>query len=118
MTHLLLPPSPTRRWNPVCRVDDLLVERGACVRVDGRPVALFRLADGTVRALSNDDPFSGASVISRGLVGCREGRCKVTSPMYKQSFDLATGVCLDDPSVSLPVYEVRIVDGVVEVWSP
>lgn len=118
MTHLLLPPSPTRRWRAVCRLDDLLVERGACVLVDGRQVALFRLADGAVRAVSNDDPFSGASVMSRGLVGCHNGRHKVASPMYKQSFDLETGVCLDDPSVSLVVYEVRTVDGVVEVGRP
>jgi nitrite reductase (NADH) small subunit len=35
--------------------------------------------------------------------------------MFKQVFDLRTGVCLDDPSVSLPVYDVQVVDGQVTV---
>lgn len=113
MTDLLI-----TTWQDVCALDDLLVERGACVLVDGQQVALFRLADGRVRALSNYDPFSKAFVISRGIVGCTAGRTKVASPMYKQSFDLVTGVCLDDPSVSLPVHEVRVVEGRVEVRSP
>jgi nitrite reductase (NADH) small subunit len=38
--------------------------------------------------------------------------------MYKHSFDLETGVCLDDPTVAIPVYEVRIDGGRVEVRSP
>jgi nitrite reductase (NADH) small subunit len=35
--------------------------------------------------------------------------------MHKQAFDLRTGLCLDDPSVSVPSYPVRMVDGVVHV---
>jgi nitrite reductase (NADH) small subunit len=99
----------------VCRLDDLAVERGAAVVVDGRQVALFRLHDGSVHALSNRDPFSGAYVLSRGVVGDRGGRPAVASPVYKQAFDLATGRCLDDPEVSVPLYEAGVVDGVVHV---
>ena len=39
----------------------------------------------------------------------------MASPIYKQVFELATGVCLDDPSVSVPTYAVRVVNGIVEV---
>jgi nitrite reductase (NADH) small subunit len=35
--------------------------------------------------------------------------------MFKQVFDLRTGVCLDDPEVSVPVYRVDVVDGQVVV---
>jgi nitrite reductase (NADH) small subunit len=31
------------------------------------------------------------------------------------AFDLRTGRCLDDASVSVPAYAVRIVDGVVQL---
>ena len=113
MTDLLI-----ETWTDVCAVDDLIVERGAAVLVGGRQVALFRLADDSLWALSNYDPFSRAYVISRGIVGSAGGRAKVASPMYKQSFDLATGECLDDPSVSLATYAVRVVVGRVEVRSP
>jgi nitrite reductase (NADH) small subunit len=56
--------------------------------------------------------------MSRGIVGSRGDRLKVASPVYKQSFDLETGECLDDPSVSVPTFEVRVEGGVVQVAAP
>ncbi|MGH4014702.1 MAG: nitrite reductase small subunit NirD [Pseudonocardiaceae bacterium] len=102
-------------WTAVCRYDDLIPERGVAALVDGHPVALFRTHDGALYALSNLDPFSRASVLSRGIVGDRGGRATVASPIYKQVFELATGVCLDDRSVSVQTYLIRVADGVVEV---
>jgi nitrite reductase (NADH) small subunit len=69
-------------------------------------------------ALSNFDPFSDAFVIARGIVGDRAGRAKIASPIYKQSFDLETGACFDDPAVTLPTYPVRVREGRVEVGVP
>jgi nitrite reductase (NADH) small subunit len=106
-----------RHWTVVCRYDDLVPERGVAALIHGAAVAIFRTHDGAVHALSNMDPFSAASVLSRGIVGDREGRPTVASPIYKQVFELATGVCLDDPSVSVPTYPARVLDGVVEVLS-
>ncbi|HEX2300193.1 MAG TPA: nitrite reductase small subunit NirD [Pseudonocardiaceae bacterium] len=83
--------------------------------IGAQPVALFRTHDGTLYALSNVDPFSHASVLSRGIVGDRGGRATVASPVYKQVFELATGVCLDDPTISVQTFAVRVVDGIVEV---
>jgi nitrite reductase (NADH) small subunit len=57
-------------------------------------------------------------VLSRGIVGDREGRATVASPIYKQVFELATGLCLDDPDVMVPTYPVRVVDGIVEIGPP
>jgi nitrite reductase (NADH) small subunit len=105
-------------WIDVCDEAALLDDRGVCALVDGVQVALFRLAEGALFAISNFDPYAQAFVVSRGIVGDRGGIPKVTSPVYKQSFDLASGVCLDDPSVVLPVYPTRIVDGRVEVAMP
>jgi nitrite reductase (NADH) small subunit len=105
-------------WTVVCRYDDIIPERGVAALVDGAPVAVFRTHDGALYALSNVDPFSSASVLSRGIVGDRGGRATVASPIYKQVFELATGVCLDDPDVSVPTYPVRVVNGMVEVCPP
>jgi len=99
----------------VCRYDVLLPERGVAALVGHVQIALFRTHDGSVFALGNQDPFSGANVMSRGIVGSRGDVPTVASPMFKQVFDLRTGVCLDDPSVSLPVYDVQVVDGQVTV---
>jgi len=99
----------------VCEYDVLLPERGVAALLGDVQIALFRTHDGEVFALGNQDPFSGANVMSRGIVGSRGDVPTVASPMFKQVFDLRTGSCLDDPSVSLPVYQVDVVDGQVTV---
>lgn len=104
-------------WVAVCRFEDLDVERGVAVLVHGRGVAVFRTLDGEVRAVSNRDPFSKASVLARGLVGTREGVTFVASPAQLLAFDLATGVCLEDPGVRISTYDVRVADGMVEIGS-
>ena len=45
----------------------------------------------------------------------RKGVLKVVSPIYKQNFNLKTGECLDDATVKIPVYPVRVVDGQVQI---
>ena len=102
-------------WTAVCAVDAIPLEGGVAALVDGQAVAVFRTHDGTVHALGNVDPFSSASVLSRGIVGSRGDAPVVSSPMYKQAFDLRTGRCLDDEDVSVPAYDVAVVDGMVHV---
>ena len=99
----------------ICAVDALLPERGVAALLGDVQIALFRTHDGEVFAIGNQDPFSGANVMSRGIVGSRGDVPTVASPMFKQVFDLRTGACLDDPEVSLPVYPVEVVDGQVVV---
>lgn len=104
-------------WTTACDYDHLIPGRGVGVLLDdGSQAALFRLDDGSVHAVGNVDPFSGAAVMSRGIVGDRVGRVTVQSPILKQAFALDDGTCLDDPKVSVPVYPVRLTaDGQVQV---
>ena len=99
----------------VCPVARIPVERAVCALVAGEQVALVRTATGTVHAVGNQDPVGGAMVMSRGIVGSRDDRDVLVSPMYKQAYDLETGACLDLPDTWLPVHQVRIHDGVIEV---
>lgn len=102
-------------WTVVCRYDDLLPERGAAALVGGQQVALFRTFDGGLYGIGNQDPFTGAFVLSRGIVGTRGDIPTVASPLHKQVFDLRTGICLDDESVRVGVFAVREREGLVEV---
>jgi nitrite reductase (NADH) small subunit len=102
-------------WVEVCGYDELLPERGVAALVGGQQVALFRLADGSVHAVGHHDPYSGANVMARGIVGTRGSVDTVTSPIYKQVFDVRTGQCLDDASVRLPCWPVAVRDGRVRV---
>lgn len=108
-------------WTPVCRLEELLAERGVAALVGDEAVAVFRTVGGEVHVISHRDPFSGANVLARGIVGTRELDGEqvpvVSSPMYKQAFDLRTGRCLDDDTVSVASWPVRVTDGMVEVRS-
>ena len=76
------------------------------------------VALGGDRNPSCDTGASFAAVMSRDIVGDRGGRATVQSPIKKQAFALDDGICLDDPTVAVPVYETRVTaDGHVEVCS-
>jgi nitrite reductase (NADH) small subunit len=111
----------TAHWVDICTIDDILPNTGVCALVEDRQVAIFRIGDSTeVYAISNYDPFSKAYVLSRGIVGDSfrnhpEGVPKVASPIYKQSFNLKTGECLDDPSVRIPTFPVRVLGEMVQI---
>jgi nitrite reductase (NADH) small subunit len=112
-------------WLDVCALDEILPDTGVAALVGGRQIALVRVGQGCgdgdgdgVYALDNFDPFSHAFVIARGIVGDRQGVPKIASPIFKQSFDLATGQCLDDPAVRLASYPVRVVGGRILVAAP
>src|SRR5712691_7914151 len=66
------------KLHKICRLDEIVPNTGVCALVGGEQVALFRvsnggLADDSVYAVGNHDPFSGANVISRGIVGDIKG---------------------------------------------
>ena len=101
-------------WVRICSLDDLEVERGRAALLGDEQVALFLTHAGRVFAVSNLDPYSGAHVISRGIVGTKQDAPTVASPMYKQVFDLRTGLCLDTQgkeTKTLKVWPVAVSDG-------
>jgi nitrite reductase (NADH) small subunit len=109
---------PTARheeWQRVCALADLDVDRGATALVHGQALALFRTDDGAVHALGNHDPFTRTAGLARGIVGRRDDVAFVGSPSHGHRFDLRTGRCLDDSHVSVPAYDVKVVDGHVLV---
>ncbi|HEY3438382.1 MAG TPA: nitrite reductase small subunit NirD [Actinotalea sp.] len=123
MTAVVLSTSSDKvAWTAVCHLADLVPERGAAALVGGEQVALFRMhapAD-VVLAVQQLDPYSGANVMARGIVGSRGEAPTVASPMYKQVFDLRTGACLDPVGrepVDLRTWPVHVEGGLVLVGS-
>ncbi|PSK98830.1 nitrite reductase (NADH) small subunit [Murinocardiopsis flavida] len=111
-----VPPRTAVERGAACPAHRVTTERGVALLLpDGSQAAVFRTGDGALYALDNVDPFSGAAVLSRGIVGDRAGEPTVASPMLKQVYSLRTGVCLDDPEVRVAVFDVEERDGVVEV---
>lgn len=95
-------------WLTVCELSALVPGRGvAALLPDGSQAAVFVDRGGRPYAIGNQDPFTGAHVLSRGLLGCAAGRPFVASPLLKQRFDLESGRCLDDEEVAVRTYRVR-----------
>jgi nitrite reductase (NADH) small subunit len=106
-------------WVSVCKIDDLQPDSGVCALVEGRQIAIFYMAkENTVFAINNYDPIGKANVLSRGIVGDIKGEPVVASPLYKQHFSLHTGICLEDESIRVAVYGIRMSQGRVEIQMP
>lgn len=96
----------------ICALEDLSVGVGVAALLPGETqVAIFRLhtADGEqLYAVDNVDPYTGAGVISRGIVGEAEGRPTIASPLLKQKFFLDDGTSLQGDDHALATYQVRL----------
>jgi nitrite reductase (NADH) small subunit len=106
---------PDPVWTPICELERLPAGRGVTALVRGHAVAVFLTEAGQVYAIGNHDPFSKVTVLGRGILGVRGDAPFVASTEGRRAFDLRTGVCLDEPTVSVPSYPVRVVGGIVQV---
>ncbi|MEQ8289067.1 MAG: nitrite reductase small subunit NirD [Gammaproteobacteria bacterium] len=102
-------------WQPVCPFEELVEHVGVCALLGRNQVAVFKFNGGEIYAIDNYDPFSDANVLSRGISGDIKGQPVVASPIYKQHFNLETGQCLEDESVTLPTYKIQVIDGIVHI---
>ena len=100
-------------WQPLSTRADLVEYSGvaAWLETEEGPaqVALFYVPgyETELFAVDNHDPLGKANVIARGIVGDVRGEPVVASPLYKQHFRLADGVCLEDAAVRLRRWPVR-----------
>ncbi|MCA9553091.1 MAG: Rieske 2Fe-2S domain-containing protein [Myxococcales bacterium] len=90
------------------------VPEGAPRRVEafGRTVAVFRHL-GALYAVDDTCPHRGGP-LGRGEVTGGAVQC----PLHAWSFDLATGVCREHPSVAVARYRVAEAGGVVRLLGP
>lgn len=112
------------QWLKACHVDDLVINSGVCVLLNEQAIALYaqtnyvgKDADATLNvfALSNIDPVTQASVLSRGLLGSTGDTLFVASPIYKERYNLETGECIDNDDLSVQSYPTKIVDAFVYI---
>ena len=104
--------SSNDQWFDICELADILPSMGRCALFIDKQIAIFRVSNltGTEEfyAIDNYCPFSNANTLSRGITGTIEGKIVIASPLYKQHFDLVTGICLEDESVKVNTYPVRL----------
>lgn len=94
----------------VCRLADLEVFFGEAALVEGTQVALIRVPGDRVFAVSQWDDVAKAHVMARGIVGTKQGRPTLASPIHKQVYCLETGECLSEDGPRVEVFPVRVDD--------
>lgn len=107
-------------WVRICQDEDLLTNTGLCALHEGEQVAIYKINPCStysqdLYAISNYDPIGKANVLSRGILGNIGGHLVVSSPLYKQHFDLISGECLEDPDQRVKTYEIRRVNGEIQL---
>lgn len=115
MTTLSESAPTTTTWTAICTLAELIPGLPTAALIGDHQVAVIRLRSGSVHAIENWDPIGRAMVLARGIVGDVQGEPMLASPLYKQRFSLITGQCLDDQNVRIPVYPVRVINGMVHV---
>jgi nitrite reductase (NADH) small subunit len=102
----------TQTWQTLCTRADLVPYSGVAAWVETpegpAQVAIFYLPGHAqeLYAIDHHDPFSGANVIARGIVGDLKGQPVVASPIYKQHFRLEDGQCLEHEGIRLCTWPV------------
>lgn len=98
-------------YQSICQLNDIPLNGGVAALVGNQQIAIFRVSltdKEAVYALANYDPFSEANVLSRGIIGSIGDKTVVASPIYKQHFNLASGQCIEDDSVKLKTWQIKV----------
>ena len=94
-------------------VDEIPVGEGRAFVVDGRQIAVFRLRDGSVRAVDAVCPHRGGPLSD----GIADGRV-VICPLHSYTYDLATGEEVANGGAGVQAYSVHVDDsGIIHLTS-
>jgi nitrite reductase (NADH) large subunit len=104
---------PSRPWQAICALESIPENAGIGARLGEQQIALFRFGE-QVFALDNLEPANGAGVLSRGILGDRNGEPMVISPLYKQQIRLRDGCNLEDGAPAVRAWPVKVEAG--QVW--
>ena len=95
-------PGPAATSHTLGPVDQIPLGEGRAFAVGGEQVAVFRLRDGTVRALAAVCPHRGGP-IADGTID----RQQVICPLHQHAFDLTSG-CSTTGAEPLQAYRVSV----------
>ena len=94
---------------PVGAVEDLTPGEGRAYVVDGKQIAVFLLADGSVRAMDAICPHRGGPLADGQIDGS-----VVVCPLHQYAFSLDNGTCSSGID-SVRTYPAAVIDGKVTV---
>ena len=91
-------------------IDEIPLGEGRTFVVDGEQIAVFRLRDGSLRAIDAVCPHKGGP-LADGLADDRVVVC----PLHGHTFDMCTGSEASGANLSVSSYAVSAVDGAIRI---
>lgn len=99
-------------WIKVAKIDDIPQEGGACVKVKDEQIAIFNFTSRNEwYATENRCPHRNEMILSRGMIGDKNGEPKVACPFHKRNYSLISGKCISGDDYSIKTFPVKIEDG-------
>ncbi len=92
------------------RLDEVPVGEGRTFAVDGAQIAVFRLRDGSLRAIDAVCPHKGGPLAD----GLADGRV-VVCPLHGYTFDMCSGTEVSGSGLTVRSYPVEAVDGTIRI---
>lgn len=91
-------------------IDEIPLGEGRTFAVDGEQIAIFRMRDGSLRALGAVCPHRGGP-LADGLADERVVVC----PLHGHTFDICSGADVGGSGMSVRSYPVSAVDGAIRL---
>lgn len=91
-------------------VSEIPPGEGRTFAVDGEQIAVYRLRDGSLRALAAVCPHRGGP-LADGLTDDQVVVC----PLHNYTYDMSTGEEISGSGMSVPTYPVHEVDGSIRI---
>jgi nitrite reductase (NADH) small subunit len=91
-------------------VEDIPVGEGRTYPVDGEQIAVFRLRDGSLRALGGVCPHKGGP-LADGIAD----EHVVVCPLHGMTYDLRTGAETAGRNDGVSAYQAEVIDGAIRI---
>ncbi|MBZ9730628.1 nitrite reductase small subunit NirD [Salegentibacter sp. JZCK2] len=102
-------PPQVLKWVNVGKTNDFPENGGGCIKYKSKQIAVFNFTrESKWYACQNLCPHKLEMVLSRGMIGDKEGIPKVACPMHKKTFSLKDGNNLNGEDFKIAVYPVKI----------
>lgn len=102
-------------WKKAFKAEELQPGLGGAVKFNDLQLAIFRYKEDEWYAVQNLCPHKQEYVLSRGLIGDKNGEPKVACPLHKHPFSLKSGEHLGGENMCLKTFPVKIEEGNVFV---
>lgn len=101
-----------KSWVDVGSTDEFLPNIGTPILIGDTQLAVFNNVNrGEWYVTQNMCPHKQAFVLSQGIVGDKDGVPKVACPLHKKQFSLETGEGIEDESLNILTFPVKVENG-------